>query len=145
MNKQHEHAVQRAKDLEDLKTQELEYQRYQQMLAQQKDKFNDIKKNLELTASPSARSVSTKKESVKSPKSSKSSSKKQKEPSDTMSEMSTSTNATNTTNATSQSGVSQISINNNLAKRLNNQISNKSRKSNDISIDQISFGSNKKK
>jgi len=145
MNKQHEHAVQRAKDLEDLKKQELEFQRYQQMLAQQKDKFNDIKKNLELTASPSARSVSSKKESHKSSKSSSSRSQKQKEPSDTMSEMSTSTNATNTTNATSQSGVSQISINNNLAKRLNSQLNNKSKKSTDISMDQISFGSNKKK
>ena len=148
MNKQHEHAVQRAKDLEDLKKQELEYQRYQQMLAQQKDKFNDIKKNLELTASPSARSASSsKKDSARSLKSKSASSKsqKQKEPSDTMSEMSTSTHATNTTNATSQSGVSQISINNNLAKRLNSQLNNKSRKSTDISMDQISFGSNKRK
>jgi hypothetical protein len=152
MNKQHEHAVQRAKDLEDLKNQELEYQKYQQMLSQQKDKFNDIKKNLELTASPSARSASSNKESVKSPKSSKSSSsRKQKKPSDTMSEMSTSTNKTESTNATSQSGVSQISINNNLAKRLNSQLNNNKqnnksgRKSADISMDQISFGSNKKK
>jgi hypothetical protein len=150
MNKQHEHAVQRAKDLEDLKKQELEYQRYQQMLAQQKDKFNDIKKNLELTASPSARSASSsKKDSARSlksgSKSASSKSQKQKEPSDTMSEMSTSTHATNTTNATSQSGVSQISINNNLAKRLNSQLNNKSRKSTDISMDQISFGSNKRK
>jgi hypothetical protein len=70
---------------------------------------------------------------------------------DTMSEMSTSTNKTSSTNATSQSGVSQISIYNNLAKRLNSklnnsQVNNKSgRKSTDISMDQISFGSNKKK
>jgi hypothetical protein len=155
MNKQHEHAVQRAKDIEDLKKQELEYQNYQQMLAQQKDKFNDIKKNLELTASPSARSTvsPSARSSVRSSTRSLSKkelqkSQKQKVPSDTMSEMSTSTNATNatnTTNATSQSGVSQISINNNLAKRLNNQLNNKSRKSTDISMDQISFGSNKKK
>ena len=144
MNKQHEHAVQRAKDLEDLKNQELEYQRYQQMLAQQKDKFNDIKKNLELTASPSARSLSSKKDSAKMSKASSKSSK-QKVPSDTMSEMSTSTNNTNNTNATSQSGISQISINKNLANKLNSQLNNKSRKTTDISMDQISFGSNKKK
>ena len=59
---------------------------------------------------------------------------------DTMSEMSTSTR--NTTSS-SKSSVSQISINNNLAKKLNYQLKNK--KSNEISIDQISFGSNKKR
>ena len=57
MNKQHEQATQKAKDLEELKRQELEYQKYQQMLAEQKDKFNLMKKNLELTASPKSQST----------------------------------------------------------------------------------------
>jgi hypothetical protein len=142
MNKQHEHAAQKAKDLEELKRQELEYQKYQQMLSQNRDKFNQMKKSLEMTttASPSARSVSSKKESVKSSARSHSS-RKEKKASDTMSEMSTHSSKTT---ETSQSGISQISINKNLASRLR-QNTNKSKKSNDISMDQISFGSNKKK
>lgn len=146
MNRQHEHAVQKAKDLEELKRQELEYQKYQQMLSQKRDKFNQIKKGLELTAtaSPSVRSASSKKdsnrESVKSSARTHSS-RREKKASDTMSEMST---RSSKTTETSQSGVSQISINKNLANRLR-QNTNKSRKSNDISMDQISFGSNKKK
>jgi len=139
MNKQHEHAVQKTKDLEELKRQELEYQKYQQMLSQQKNKFNEIKKNLELTASPSAKSVSSKKELIKKESIKKEVNKSYKKE-DTMSEMSTSTR--NTTSS-SKSSVSQISINNNLAKKLNYQLKNK--KSNEISIDQISFGSNKKR
>ena len=157
MNRQHEQAAQRAKDLEELKRQELEYQKYQQMLAEQKDKFNLMKKNLELTASPkSQRSQSTRsfqkkqnqqvqtqinqKSNSKSSKSSKSSSNKKDN--DTMSEMSTSTH---NTMDTSKSGISQISINNNLAKKLN-QLNNKNtKKKNDITYDQISFGSNKKR
>jgi hypothetical protein len=152
MNKQHEHAVQRAKDLEELKRQELEYQQYQQMLAQQKEKFNSIKKNLELTASPSARSETSKRSSAKSvtvsaarkTPVSKASSRSRKDQ-DTMSQMTTSTAQS------TQSTVSQISINKNLAKSLNSQLnrnqgkSKSSGKSIDISIDQISFGSNKKK
>ncbi len=150
MNKQHEHAVQRAKDLEELKRQELEYQQYQQMLAQQKEKFNSIKKNLELTASPSARSEVSRKSSLKSASvqktpvlsaKSKSSSRSRRDQ-DTMSQMTTSTAQS------TQSTVSQISINKNLAKSLNSQLNrnqSKTNKSVDISLDQISFGSNKKK
>lgn len=146
MNKQHEHAVQRAKDLEDLKKQELEYQKYQQMLSQNKDKFNLMKKSLEMTATASHRSSaktplsSAKKssiiDSVRSSRSSRSKNEK-KPPTDTMSEMSTSTNKT------SESAVSQISINRHLANKLRQNV-NKSKKSNDISLDQISFGSNKR-
>jgi hypothetical protein len=155
MNRQHEQAAQRAKDLEELKRQELEYQKYQQMLAEQKDKFNLMKNNLELTASPkSHRSQSTRSLQKKqnqpintqinqksnNSKSSKSSSNKKNN--DTMSEMSTSTH---NTMDTSKSGISQISINNNLAKKLN-QLNNKNtKKNNDITYDQISFGSNKKR
>lgn len=143
MNKQHESAVQRAKDLEELKRQELEYQRYQQFLAQKKDGFNNIKKNLELTASPSAKSQSSKRESIKSSqKSSNRVSRNKKEQLDTMSEM---TSTTNDTTKSTQSGISQISINRNLANKLKLNMRDKSKKKSDISLDQISFGSNKKK
>jgi len=128
MNKQHTNATQRAKDLEELKRQELQYQEYQKMMAEQRNKFNMIKNNLALTASPSARSQSSRSPNkALTEKSSK----------DTMSEMSSSTRKTTDT---SQSGVSQISINNNLAKKLNNQL--KAKKKSEISIDQISFGRN---
>jgi hypothetical protein len=159
MNRQHEHAVQKTRDLEELKRQELEYQRYQQMLVEQKHKFNNMKKSLEMSASANAlssansyNSKSSLKSSVKSsqqsPKSSKSSrqsiqSKQSKQSrqreQDTISEMST--NSSKTTQ-TSQSMVSQISINKNLARKLSND--NK-KKSKDITMDQISFGSNKKR
>ena len=53
--------------------------------------------------------------------------------------------STHNTMDTSKSGVSQISINNNLAKKLN-QLNNKNtKKKNNITYDQISFGSNKKR
>jgi len=140
MDKQHQNAVQKAKDLEELKRQELEYQKYQQMLTQQKDKFNQMKKNLELTAT--AKSEASKKsqkelsnsikESIITSKSSEKSKQK-----DTISEISTSTNDT------TQSGVSQISINKNLANKLKSK--NIKPKKREITIDQISFGSNKNK
>lgn len=146
MDKQHQNAVQKAKDLEELKRQEIEYQKYQQMLTNQKDRFNKMKKSLELTAT--ARSETSKKSqkelansikeyigSLKSSKSSKSTIKSKQR--DTISEMSTSTN--NTT----QSSVSQISINKNLANKLKSK--NTKSKEREITIDQISFGSNKNK
>jgi hypothetical protein len=149
MDKQHQNAVQKAKDLEELKRQEIEYQKYQQMLTNQKDRFNQMKKSLELTAT--ARSEASKKSqkelansikeslgSLKSSKSSKSTIKSKQQ--DTISEMSTSTN--NTTNTT-QSSVSQISINKNLANKLKSK--NTKSKEREITIDQISFGSNKNK
>lgn len=155
MNKQHETAVQRAKDLEELKRQELEYQKYQQMLTQKKEKFNQMKKGLELTAT--ARSDSSKrinnlreksisdlsqsiKDSANSSKVSSKSSRKSKEK-DTISEMSTSTN---NTEDTVKSSVSQISINKNLANILKNK-NQKQKKEREITLDQISFGSNKNK
>ena len=141
MNKQHQQAAQKAKDLEELKRQELEYQRYQQMLMEQKDKFNQIKKNLEMTASP--RSVmSSKSKSTVTSKSNKSpvKSKKDKDKDkDTISQMSSSTNQTTQSTQSTQSTMSKISINRNLARKL----SQKSQS--DISVDQISFGSNRKK
>ncbi len=145
MNKQHEHAAQKAKDLEDLKRQEIEYQKYQQMISQQKEKFNQMKKSLELTATArSERSESTRnkvqknniKELSESIKSS-SSRKQNKKEKDTLSEMST---ATSISTASTKSTMSQISINKNLA----NKFKSKGKKDKEITIDQISFGSNKK-
>jgi hypothetical protein len=166
MNKQHEYAVQKTKDLEELKRQELEYQRYHQMLSEQKEKFNRMKKSLEMSESArsvTARSVTDRSShrqndnvlssarksqssrsqhsphSIKSSKLSKSPSRSSKSrEQDTISEMSTNTSRTT---QTSQSSVSQISINKNLVRKLNND--NK-KKSKNITMDQISFGSNKK-
>ena len=66
--------------------------------------------------------------------------KKMNEDKDTMSEMST---TSKNTQASNKSSMSQISINNTLAKKLSKINNNK--KQTDIKIDQISFGSNKKK
>ena len=165
MNKQHEKAAQRAHDLEELKRQELEYQRYQQMMNTEKNKLTDIKKGLEMTASPRSvassrtNSISQRQQQMQSrlnvinnnlqrnnsPQVKNLNNEKDK---DTMSEMSTDTNNTMKTSQTSKSSMSQISINNNLVKKLNkkNIKSNKTNKSIDnITADQISFGSNKKK
>ena len=182
MNKQHEQAAQRARDIEELKKQELEYQRFQQMMSQEKNNFNNMKKGLEMTASPRSmassktNSVSQKqinqqqinqqqinqqqfnqqnnKQNLKqtsrqSPKQSPRRSNDSDEK-DTMSNMSTTTSNTLKTSQTSKSSVSQISINNNLVKKLNKINNNKNNKNNkkttdDITIEQISFGSNKKK
>jgi hypothetical protein len=155
MNKQHEKAAQRAHDLEELKRQELEYQRYQQMMSGEKNKFNDIKKGLEMTASPRSmassrtNSASQRRQQIQmhqtQPKSrSRTETITEK---DTMSEMSTSTNNTVKSSQTSKSSVSQISINNNLVKKLNKKNINTKKNSSvdNITADQISFGSNKKK
>lgn len=149
MNKQHAHAVQKTKDLEELKRQELEYQRYQQMLAEQQNKFNNIKKNLEMSASArsptksdtrsASQSARSKSQSYSQSQSRSSRSRKSPREQDTISEMSTNTSHST---RTSQSTVSQISINKNLAKKLSAE--NKKR-TKDISVEQISFGSNKKK
>jgi hypothetical protein len=49
MNKEHDKAAQRVKDLEDLKRQELEFQQYQKMLVEDNSKFTNIKKQLEMS------------------------------------------------------------------------------------------------
>jgi hypothetical protein len=46
MNKEHDKAAQRVKDLEDLKRQELEFQQYQKMLVEDNSKFTNIKKKV---------------------------------------------------------------------------------------------------
>jgi hypothetical protein len=143
MNKQHESAMQRTRDLEELKRQELQYQHFNQMMNEEKDKFNKIKKSLELTATASPRNQNT----PRSPQSQRSRSvtpkninKKHKDDKDTMSDMST---TSKNTQASNKSSMSQISINNTLAKKLSKINNNK--KQSDIKLDQISFGSNKKK
>jgi len=51
--------------------------------------------------------------------------------------------ASKNTQKSSASNISQISINKNLAKKFNKQ--NNDKKSTEIKVDQISFGSNKRK
>jgi hypothetical protein len=158
MNRQHENAAQRAKDLEELKRQELQYQKYTQMLGEQKDKFNQMKKSLELTASAqspqSPQSMHSNKSSVRSnpnqkqqvlsqlQNKSRSRSVTPKQEQDTMSDMST---TSKNTQKSSASNLSQISINKNLAKKFNKLNTNKRSNSTEIKADQISFGSNRKK
>jgi hypothetical protein len=147
MNRQHENAMQKTRDLEELKRQELQYQQYNKMINEQQDKFNKIKNSLELTATASPRSqksISNKSASTKSSvnKINQINQIKQniKNDKDTMSEMST---TSKNTQASNKSSISQISINNTLAKKLSKMTNNK--KQAEIKIDQISFGSNKKK
>jgi hypothetical protein len=125
MNKQHETAVQKAHDLEDLKRQELEYQQFQKMLVEDNSKFQNMKKNLEMTVSPGSDSVSKSK--------SKSISKKYHEPHNTDSDTSRST----LSNISSKSSRSIISINKTLKSKLDNN-------KNSIKPSSISFGSSTK-
>ena len=140
MNRQHEKASQRAQDLEELKRQELEYQRYQKMMNDEKNRFNDIKKGLEMTASPG--SMSSSRANLQSVNKKLRPQTEIISEKDTISNMSTSTNNTKKSSQTLKSSVSQISINNNLIKKLNNKNKNSI---DNITADQISFGSNKKK
>jgi len=48
-DKEHTNAVQKIKDLEELKRQELEYQQLQKMLAEDDNKFNQMKQKLEMS------------------------------------------------------------------------------------------------
>jgi chromatin segregation and condensation protein Rec8/ScpA/Scc1 (kleisin family) len=68
MNKEHNAASQRVKDLEDLKKQELEYQQYQKMLLEDDSKFNNLRQRLEMSQqSPTSRASSQSKVSSKVP------------------------------------------------------------------------------
>jgi len=137
MNKEHNVAAQRVKDLEDLKKQELEYQQYQKMLMEDSNKFDNVRSRLEMSQqSPtsdklaqSATSKSTK--STKSTKSSKPVSKAvaKSNPDDDRSTLS---------GQSTESSKSVISINKQLAQQL------KSINTNDIKPSSISFGSNNK-
>jgi hypothetical protein len=132
MNKQHETAIQKAHDLEELKRQELEYQQFQKMLVEDNSKFQNMKKNLEMTISPGSDSASKSKSASKV--ASKIVSKKYHEPhANTDSDTSRST----LSNISSKSSRSVISINKTLKTKLDQN-------KNSIKPSSISFGSTTK-
>jgi hypothetical protein len=136
MNKQHETAIQKAHDLEELKRQELEYQQFQKMLVEDNSKFQNMKKNLEMTISPGSDSASKSKSASKplSKSVSKVVSKKYHEPHvNTDSDTSRST----LSNISSKSSRSVISINKTLKTKLDQN-------KNSIKPSSISFGSTTK-
>ena len=127
--KEHNNTVQKIKDLEELKRQELEYQQLQKMLAEDDDKFNKIKQRLEM--------------SQQSPQSDKRSSDKRKttnreqkqfQPTSVRESDSRST-LSNQSNQSNQSSQSVISINKTLQTQLNKNV---------IKPSSISFGSSSK-
>ena len=138
MNKEHDVAAQRVKDLEDLKKQELEYQQYQKMLMEDSNKFDNIRTRLEMSQqSPtsdklaqSATSKSSKASKASSKASSKTSSKYSKSKNNQEDDRST------LSGQSTESSKSVISINKQLAQQL--------KRSNDIKPSSISFGSSNK-
>jgi hypothetical protein len=143
MNKEHDKAAQRVKDLEDLKRQELEFQQYQKMLAEDNSKFVNIKKQLEMSQQSPMSAISSKSRSVASkPVSRSQSQSKSKSLSRSRKEESTesSSNRSTLSNQTTESDmstVSTVSVNKKLAAqfRKNNQ---------PIKASSISFGSSNK-
>ena len=125
MNKEHDKAAQRVKDLEDLKRQDLEFQQYQKMLAEDNSKFVNMKKQLEMSQqSPKSASASA------ASSRSKSILRNKKEESDSRSTLS------NQTSESSVSSKSTVSVNKKLASQLNSKQS--------IKASAISFGSSNK-
>lgn len=138
MNKEHDKAAQRVKDLEDLKRQELDFQQYQKMLAEDNSNFVNIKKQLEMSQqSPvSASAISSRSKSNVSKPVSKSQSKsvsRSRKESSTESSSNRST-LSNQTTESDMSTVSTVSVNKKLAAqfRSNNK---------PIKASSISFGS----
>ncbi len=129
MNKEHDKAAQRVKDLENLKHQELEFQRFQKMLAEDNNKFSNMKKQLEMSQqSPDSERMRRSQASSKSKSVSKSASRKKE---------STESDSRSTMTVTStQSTQSTISVNKKLAAQLANKSS--------IKASSISFGSSNK-
>jgi hypothetical protein len=129
MNKEHDKAAQRVKDLENLKQQELEFQRFQKMLAEDNNKFSNMKKQLEMSQqSPDSERMKRSQASSKSKSVSRSVSRKKE---------STESDSRSTMTVTStQSTQSTISVNRKLATQLNNKSS--------IKASSISFGSSNK-
>jgi len=113
--KEHHNTVQKIKDLEELKRQELEFQQMQKMLAEDDDKFNNLKKRLEM--------------SQQSPTSDKNSASKQRKQKSLVKDSDSRSTLSN------QSSRSVISVNKTLQNQLNK---------NTIKASSISFGSSTK-
>jgi hypothetical protein len=113
--KEHNNTVQKIKDLEELKRQELEFQQMQKMLAEDDDKFNNLKKRLEM--------------SQQSPTSDRNSASKQRK------QRSATKDSDSRSTLSNQSSRSVISVNKTLQNQLNK---------NTIKASSISFGSSTK-
>jgi hypothetical protein len=125
--KEHQNTVQKIKDLEELKRQELEFQQMQKMLAEDDDKFANLKKRLEMSQqSPASDRNSVTRQRKQSPKQSPTQSPKQSPKQQESDSRSTLSN---------QSSRSVISVN----KTLQNQFNK-----NTIKASSISFGSSSK-
>jgi hypothetical protein len=137
MNKEHDKAAQRVKDLEDLKRQELEFQQFQKMLAEDNNKFTNIKKQLEMSqqspgsviSSRHTASASAQRSAQRSASSQRSAKKESSSESDSRSTLS------NQTTETSDTSRSSVSVNKKLAAQL------KAGRTSPIKPSQISFGS----
>jgi hypothetical protein len=140
MNKEHDKAAQRVKDLEDLKRQELEFQKFQKELAEDNSKFTNIKKQLEMSqqspgsvmSSRQTASASAQRSAQRSLSSKRSAKKESSSESDSRSTLS------NQTTETSDTSRSTVSVNKKLAAQL------KTGRTSPIKPSQISFGSSTK-
>jgi len=137
MNKQHETAVQKAHDLEELKRQELEYQQFQKMLVEDNSKFQNMKKNLEMTISPGSDSVSKSASASVSKSKSKSKPKLESKYHEPHNNSESDTSRSALSNISSKSSRSVISINKTLQNKLDQN-------KNSIKPSSISFGSSTK-
>jgi hypothetical protein len=148
MNREHDKAAQRVKDLEDLKRQELEFQQFQKALAEDNNKFTNIKKQLEMsqqspgsamssrhTASASAQRSAQRSAQLSAQRSAQRSMSSKKESSTESDSRSTLSNQTTETSDTSRS---TVSVNKKLAAQL------RAGRTSPIKPSQISFGSSTK-
>ena len=127
--KEHSNTVQKIKDLEELKRQELEYQQLQKMLVDDDDKFNKIKQRLEMSQrSPESISERSKNKTTKN--------QRQYQPS-AVRDSDTRSTLSNQSNQSNQSSRSVISVNKTLQNQLN-------KNKNTIKASSISFGSSTK-
>jgi len=131
--KEHSNTVQKIKDLEELKRQELEYQQLQKMLADDDDKFNKVKQRLEMSQR-SPESISERSKNRTTTKN-----QRQFQPSAVRDSDSRST----LSNQSNQSSRSVISVNKTLQNQLNKN-KNKNKNNNTIKASSISFGSSTK-
>jgi hypothetical protein len=130
MNKEHDKAAQRVKDLEELKRQDIEFQQFQKMLAEDNNKFTSIKKQLEMSQQ-SPQSIASSRSKSRSQLSARNKVTKNETESDSRSSM------TVTSTDSSKSTKSTISVNKKLAAQLKSG-------NNTIKASSISFGSSNK-
>ena len=131
MNKEHDKAAQRVRDLETLKRQELEFQQFQKELAEDNNKFSSIKQRLEMSQQSPQSIASSKSKSLSRSIHKSPAKKRESTESDSRSTM------TVTTTESTESTKSTVSVNKKLAAQLKSGNST-------IKASSISFGSSTK-